>query len=84
MRQKEFSRNRLLHVQVEVTNLQPVVRPQGQMSTNYNINNKTGNVVYGNIDARSRNHCYRGKALRITHFCVHARARARVCVCVCV
>jgi hypothetical protein len=32
--------------------------------------------VQGNAEARSRNHCYHGKALSLTYFCV--------CVCVCV
>jgi len=50
--------------------------------------NKTGNVlyVYRNIEARSFNHCYSGKAMSITYSdCVFVCVYVRVCVvCVCV
>ena len=36
--------------------------------------------VYHYTEARSRNHCCRGKAIRITYFCACVLARARVCV----
>jgi hypothetical protein len=38
--------------------------------------NKTGNVRKRNIEARSRNQCYHGKAISMIYVCV--------CVCVCV
>ena len=42
------------------------------------MSNKTGNVRITNIDARSRNHCCRGKAISITYWsvcaCLHIRA----------
>ena len=39
---------------------------------------KRGNVR--NTDARSRNHCCRGKAISITYLCVYARVGASACV----
>ena len=37
--------------------------------------------VSHNIEARSRNHCCRGKAISITYLSVCVLARARRCVC---
>ena len=39
--------------------------------------------VERNVQARSRNHCCRGKEIKLTYFCVCALGCVRTCMCVC-